>query len=218
MFTRLAVCAVAAWSLLAAAPLQRFDKVTTETAAFAQNGTIHIEGSTGDLNVEGWDQPSVEVTATRLVWSNDGEKAKRLLEAVDVGKPTVSGSELTFKTAHKRHTGVQVSYRIRVPRDSRLVIHHGTGAVVVYDVDGDVEATAKVGDILLQLPGGNYTIDAKNKSGGEVVSEFPGTIRYNRILLGEKLNTDAAAPARRVLLRVGIGGITIQKMAAASAD
>lgn len=214
MTTRFLVCAIASVNLLAAAPLQRFDKVTTDAAPFASGGVIHIEGSTGDLNIEGWDQPSVVITATRLLWSNNADHAKRLLEAVTIEKPVVSGTDLTLKTVHQRKTGVQVSYRIRVPRDSRLVIHHGTGAVVVYDVSGDVEATTKIGDILLQLPGSQYSIDAKNKSGGEIYSDFPGSMRYRRLLLGEQLKTEGGM--RHLVLRVGIGGITIQKMPAAA--
>ncbi|MDE3199080.1 MAG: hypothetical protein KGN84_22210 [Acidobacteriota bacterium] len=214
MFPRLALCAIATLALLPAASLQRFDKVSAETAAFAPGGTIRIEGSAGDLNVEGWDQPSVEVTVTRVLWSNDAARAKRLLDAADIEKPSVSGNQLTFRTLRQGRGGIQIGYRVRVPRDSRLVIHHGTGAVVVYDVAGDVDATAKVGDIVLQLPGANYAIDAKNKSGGEIHSDFPGALHFNRILLGERLNRNAAAPAHRLMLRVGVGGIAIQKMPA----
>jgi len=210
MTGRLALCAIAALNLLAAGPLQRFDKVTQDSAPFPAGGTIHIEGSTGDLNIEGWDQPAVEITATRLLWSNHADHAKKLLEAIDMEKPVVSGTDLTLKTVHPHRTGVQINYRIRVPRNSRLVIHHGTGAIVVYDVSGDVDATTKIGDILLQLPGSQYLIDAKNKSGGEIYSDFSGSLRYSRFALGERLKTEGGA--HRLTLRVGIGGITIQKM------
>ena len=44
---------------------QRVELITTDHADFAAGGLIHIEGSTGELNIAGWDQPSVEVIATR---------------------------------------------------------------------------------------------------------------------------------------------------------
>jgi hypothetical protein len=36
--------------------------------------------------------------------------------------------------------GVTVEYQIHVPRDSRLVIHHDTGYVLLSGVTGDIEA------------------------------------------------------------------------------
>ena len=209
MIGRLVLCAIAILNLLEAAPRQHFDKVTTESIPFAAGGTIRIDGSTGDLNVEGWDQPTVEVTGTRVLWSNHADRAKDLLEAVDIEKPVVSGTELTLRTLHRRGTGVQISYRIRVPRDSNLVIRHGTGAVVVFGVSGDIDATASIGDVLLQLPGSQYSIDASNKSGGEIYSDFSGSIHYSRLVAGERLRTGGGA--HHLTVRVGIGGITIQK-------
>jgi hypothetical protein len=94
-----------------------------------------------------------------------------------------------------------MDYRIRVPRDSRLAIRHSDGDVAVYDVSGAIDASVRTGDILMQLPAaGQYSLDAHCRFGG-VYSEFP-------VQTGP-------APAKRVFLRVGIGGIAIQKMAPA---
>ena len=46
---------------------------------------------------------------------------------------------------------ISVDYEIRVPRDSRLEIHHGTGQVLLANITGDIEATGHRGDILLML-------------------------------------------------------------------
>ena len=37
----------------------------TDRADFAPGGTIHVSGSHGDLNIEGWDRPDVEITVTK---------------------------------------------------------------------------------------------------------------------------------------------------------
>ena len=206
---------VASVAMLAGPPLPRVESVTTEKAEFAPGGTIRIEGSTGELNVEGWDEPSVEVTVTRYTWDANSDRAKRELNRVQVAKPVVSGKELTITTTHKKSLSVHVDYRIRVPRDSKLVIHHDTGDVVVYDVGGDIDATAKSGGVVLQVPAsGQYAIDAKNKTGGDIYSDFPGKTHYTWVLMGDKLVSDAPAGAHHLHVRVGIGGITIQKMAA----
>src|SRR5579872_40693 len=38
---------------------------TTEHVDFAPGGLIHINGSYGELNVNGWDRPEIEVTAIK---------------------------------------------------------------------------------------------------------------------------------------------------------
>jgi hypothetical protein len=210
----LVVVFAACLPLLATPPLPRVESVTTEKADFAPGGTVKIEGSTGELNIEGWDQPSVEVTVTRYTWDANAERAKRNLDRVEVAKPVVSGAELSIVTTHKRSLSVHVNYSIRVPRNSKLIIHHGIGDVVVYGVGGDIDATAKAGGILLQLPAsGKYSIDAKNKTGGDIYSDYSGKTHYTWVLMGDKLESEAPAPSHHLHLRVGYGGITIQKMA-----
>lgn len=210
----LAIAFAACLPLLASAPRPRVESVTTQKTDFAPGGTIKIEGSTGELNIEGWDQPSVEVTVTRYTWDANAERGKRNLDRVQVAKPAVSGAELSIVTTHKKSLAVHVNYSIRVPRDSKLIIRQGIGDVVVYDVGGDIDATAKAGDILLQLPATEkYSIDAKNKAAGDIYSDYEGKTHSTWVLMGDKLESDPPAPARHLHLRVRFGGITIQKMA-----
>jgi hypothetical protein len=149
---RIAFALAAVLPVFAGTPLPRVESVVTQTVDFAPGGSIHIAGSTGELNVEGWDRNSVEITVTRYAFGRDGGKTKRELERVQVAKASVSGNELTLSTAHKHAAGVHVDYRIRAPRDSKLVIRHGIGDIVVFDMAGDIDATARAGGILLQLP------------------------------------------------------------------
>jgi hypothetical protein len=209
-----AIAFAACLPLLGSAPLPRVESLTTEKADFAPGGTIKIEGSTGELNIEGWDQSSVEVTVTRYTFDANAEHAKRELDRVQVAKPLVSGTEMSIVTMHKKSLSVHVNYNIRVPRDSRLIIRHDTGDVIVYDVGGDIDATAKAGDILLQLPASEkYWIDVKNKAAGDIYSDYEGRNHYTWVLMGDKLESEAPAPAHHLRLRVRFGGISIQKMA-----
>src|SRR5579871_6610765 len=158
---RLALILASGIPLLTAAQLPRVESVTTEKVDFGPGGAIRIEGSTGELNIEGWDQSAVEMTVTRYMFSGDEAKARHELNRVEVSKPTVAGNEVTIMTTRKHVLGVHVDYRVRVPRNSRLLIRHGTGDVVVYYVAGDIDAYTKVGGIVLQLPpDGDYSVDA----------------------------------------------------------
>jgi hypothetical protein len=167
----------------------RIDLTTTETSDLAPGGTVRIEHSTGELNVEGWDQPTVQIEVTRYTWS-----AKTNLKEIQIAKK-LEGNVLTIDTAHKRFTGAHVDYRIRVPRNTKLVIHHGIGDVTIYDMTADIEATAKEGDLIVGLPEpAKYQITAHTKI---------GTI-YNDFQASEP-------DGHHITLRVGTGGISIVK-------
>jgi hypothetical protein len=178
---------------------------TTERVSFAAGGTIRIDHSYGDLNVEGWDRPEVEITVTK-----QSQNAAKHVEGVRIVTNRRSSTELTISTNRSGRRGVMIEYQIHAPRDSKLVIHHGTGSVFVSDVNGDIEATCGRGDILLMLrASGRYTFDAKSKL-GTVSSDFDGTPRIRRYRLGERYVTANSESSRRIDLRMGFGGITIK--------
>ena len=196
---------------------KRVDVTTTEKTGFAPGGTVRIEGSTGEVNIEGWDKPTVEVEVVRSAWFDPGAnheaKAKASLNAIQVSKK-LEGNVLTIATAHKRFTGTHVNYRIHVPVNTKLVINHGIGDVVVFGVDGDIDATAKTGDLVVQLRDpAKYQIDAFAKL-GSVYSDFNGGTRLRRMHTGESQSVAAEGPgdAHRISLHVNHGGISIQKV------
>ena len=51
--------------LLPKTPAQQVQVATTDQLDFAAGGTIRFEGSVGELNIEGWDQPQVRIAVTR---------------------------------------------------------------------------------------------------------------------------------------------------------
>ena len=202
------------------------EKTTTERVEFAPGGMIRIDDSYGDLNVVGWDRPEVEVTVIKTL--SYGNKAKQpdqgaaALDRVRIVTEHKSPPELTISTGLPprrlswmppfwRHPtgGVGVEYDIHVPRESRLAIHHGTGSVSVNGVAGDIEAMVGRGDILLWLPAGSYSVDAKSKF-GNVSSDLEGAA-LNQYLIGQRFTRATPSPAHRLHLRMEFGGITIKE-------
>jgi hypothetical protein len=228
MTRRLAAIAIAVCLPLAAEDV-RFGWITSEGESFVPDGTIQVSGSVGELNIEGWDRTAVEITVTRFTYRvntpREQNLADRQLSAINVTTERKSATELAIHTvfprrgfwarvAHRR-PGVQLDYRIRVPRDSRLVLRHTSGDVVVYDVAGDIDASVGTGDIVMQLPStGQYSFDARCRF-GDVYSDFAGKYHVAH-LTSERFLQPGPAQAKRVYLRVGIGGIKIQKTAPAT--
>src|ERR1017187_1576801 len=227
MNRRVAAIAMAVCLPLAAkVPKPAMPIVTTERVEFAPGGTIQVDGSAGELNIEGWDRAEVEITVTRSTYRADTPQqqdlAKRQLEAIKVTMERKSAAELAIHTAFPARSfrarvargrpDVQMDYRIRVPRDSKLVLRLSTGDVVVYDVGGDIDASVRTGDILMQLPAaGQYSFDAQCRFGG-IYSDFGGNYHIGH-LVSERFAQSGQAPAKKIYLRVGTGGIKIQKLA-----
>jgi len=223
MTYKLTVCLMTLPLLLATESIQRPEQTSsTERVSFPPGGTIRFNNSFGDLYVEGWDQPQVEMTLIKLF--NNYQPPKNAADRLAQVKFTTehpSANELAIGTTIPSHSffrhpfggkgDVDVRYELRVPRDSHLIIHHGGGNILISNVTGGIEATNREGDIVLMLPDpGPYSIDARSKM-GTVISDFEGQAHV-RYFIGERFaGADANSP-RRIFLRVGFGGITIKEV------
>ena len=198
----------------------------TENFDFAPGGVIRIGNSFGDLYIEAWDQPRVELTVTKTMPYDYAlghpEIAAQRLQDVKVVAEKRSAAEIMISTnlpakrglprhplAPSKTRGVGIEYQLRVPRTSRLIIHHLVGLISVRGVTGDIEAACHRGDIVLWLPdNGTYSIDAKNKL-GKASSDFTGD-SHSEFLVGQKFESAHSAPAQRLSLHMGFGGITLK--------
>jgi len=170
-------------------PKQSLEVSKTERANFLPGGTIRLDNSYGYLTVEGWDKPEVEIVITRSTdrFYEPGrqEEEKRRLERIRIVTERRSETELSIKTIlasrnmppplpRASKAGVTVEYRIHVPRDSRLIVHHDNGYVWVSDVTGDIEVRSHTGDMIVMLPDpGPYSIDARTRM-GSISSDLTG--------------------------------------------
>jgi hypothetical protein len=218
-----------------ATPKQSFEETNTERMSFLPGGIIRVDNSYGYLTVEGWDEPEVEIIATkttnRFYEPEEKTKAEQHFPEVEVIAERRSDKELTISTSlPMRHNfissilpskriivtmpkrsrrGITVEYTVHVPRDSRLVVHHDNGYVWVSDVTGDIEVHSHTGDMIVMLPDpGPYSVDARTRLGG-VSSDFAS--KTNRsFLLGSRSVHAGEASSHRVHLRMGRGSITIK--------
>jgi hypothetical protein len=210
--------------VLAKTPKQETQIITGEHADLAPGGTVRVIGSTGELDVEGWDQPQVEITLSRSTFRRGTpqglEDAKRFLNRFQVKVERNSSGELLITTVLpsrnlitrplRGRTDVSLQYVIQMPRSAHLVIHHDSGDIRLQGLTGPIEASILTGDMEMRLPEANpYTIDAKCQIGG-VYSDFTGDHRA-RYVVGERFGHDAASSAPHAVLRVGVGGIQILK-------
>jgi hypothetical protein len=226
----LIITALAAFPLLAAdRSRETIDATHTDRFNVSAAGEIRIENSFGEVDIDGWDRPEVEVEVVRSTQKfydpKNQSDAHRRLDSVQVTAKQ-NGNDVLISTAYpprntflhplSRRSDIDIKYRIHAPRASKVTVDENRGGVNVYDISGDIHATVINGQITLTLaPSGQYSIDAQSKL-GTVDSDFEGVDRHH--LLGEDVNLAGKPPAANLYLRVRVGDIVIQKLNGPPAD
>jgi hypothetical protein len=217
------------------APPQPFEVTNKEQVNFAPGGTIRVENSYGYLTVEGWDEPAVEIVVTkstdRFLEPEQKTQAEKAFEQIRVVAEKRSDQELSVSTTlpdrhgfpysllpnrqiiftmpKKTTLGVTVDCTVRVPRDSRLVVHQDHGYVWVSDVANDIEVRSHTGDMIVLLADpGSYSLDARTRL-GSVSSDLAGS-GHKQFLVGTQFVHASPEPSHRIFLRMGRGSITIK--------
>jgi hypothetical protein len=204
----------------------------TDLFTIAAPGSIRLENSFGELDMDGWDRPDVEVTVIRSTerlykpnspvagQANAQNQAQRRLDSVQITAKQ-DGNDVVISTTYParsvfthplaRRSDIEISYHIKAPRASKLIVAHNNGGVNVSDISGDIHATVINGQITLTLDGkGQYAIDAQSTI-GDIYSDFEGHSQRRQIV-GEELAHPGSAPAANLYLRVRLGDILIQKL------
>lgn len=201
--------------LLAADETAQKIRVTkTERIDFPSGGALKLTNPVGELTVQGWDRPDVEIAtliSTKEAYdARDREKAARELDEVHVtAERRGNDVVVTTDSLRRRVTKFYVSYDIKIPRNAKLTVDHGLGEVHVADVTGDVQVTDRRGLITLRLAEtGQYAIDAKSDIGG-VTSDFPGAVKRKPWPVGHQFVQNTSGAAQKLYLRIGYGDILI---------
>ena len=226
---------VAAWPALAmaiAAPATAADEpgepvavTSTQRVALAAGGTVHIDETWGELSIEGWDEPAVEVVTTRRTAkpypAAKAEKTRADLERFGArveasASDRVSivgvspGGSVTKPFGGK--SGVRLTYVVRVPRNSRLELDNGAGTVRIADVTGDIAVDSDVGEVTLRVPIEPTTAVEASSGIGDVdvgdALERQGDLR-RRALVGQRFSYQPPRVDKRITVKLGVGSITI---------
>ena len=214
----IALCSLAGLLVAQQKPAPGVEATTTEHIDFPAGGTLHLERLAGEVSVEGWDGPGMEMTVTKAPpltydaqWRAE-PAPDQALEKVKIAAER-QGKEVVVRATYPRHASrVLVSYRIRVPRTAGLVVDRNRGEVYVSELAGDIRATTRQGEISVLLPPDEqYGIDARTKF-GDVYSYFPGAEKRRIWVVGHRFVPAGAATGHSLYLRAAYGDIIIQKI------
>jgi len=198
----------------------------TETFSFPEGGTLRLGKSIGEVDIEGWDQPGVEITTTKstqdIYFPKDRETGLKDLERVQVSAKLV-GDALVVTTEYPRHRAFpwispvsdtnrfDLEYHIMVPRNARIVVTHGAGDVSVDDVKGNIDISVTQGLITLLLEGDAPRSISAKADLGTVESDFAGTETRHPWPLGHDVQGSASGVSQSLNLKIRFGDIVIRK-------
>jgi hypothetical protein len=141
------------------------ETIVTKTYPLAKGGTFSLRNVSGDIKIEGWDEPRAEVKIIK----RGGSEAQR--DALKIGREQ-RPDRLALSTAPAGHAGVEeVEYQVKLPRGLREVeivstnsnvelanlqtaavsINVQRGDIELEDVGGTVASHTTTGDTHVRL-------------------------------------------------------------------
>jgi hypothetical protein len=206
---------------------ERVHEEVRRTVATGAAPMVRVENVAGEIAVEGWAKPAVDVDATK--YGYDQQDLQKV--AVDVRAEEGGVSIVTRYTGETHHGGVR--YRISVPADASLQIVNVAGTVELAGVGGNVSVQTQVGEITANAGrvAGNRSIDLNATTGaialtissdssatidatssvGSFASDFPSVSQERRNLVGARGTGTIGSGSARITLRTTTGAIALKR-------
>jgi hypothetical protein len=129
----------------------------------ASGEPIEVDGGrNGGIAVHGWDKKEVLLQVQVQISDADDEEAAEVASQITIA---TEGPIVADGPEHERGgPNWSVSYRLRVPRETSLVLETHNGGITIIEVRGDIEFSAMNGGIQLAHVGGD--VRGKTTNGG----------------------------------------------------
>jgi hypothetical protein len=192
-----------------------YTQVSHHSLGLFPGETLVVDTRIGDVTVQGWNEPRVEVEAEKLVRAGSEKKARKLYEQIRVTLASADREvHLRAQFPPRRPwrlfrgaTKLSVNFTIRMPAQSNLVLKCVDGDIRIRGVRGDIQARVGYGDVEVAVPSMWHvrSLDARAFLGYAQSSlQFEGSAGFGRRLrfwneLGEQ----------DVTVRVRFGGIHV---------
>jgi len=148
------------WGWCGAARADEFSQVSHYSVRMFSYGLLTIESRVGDIHIEGWDEPRLEVEAEKVVRANSKEAAKPLYERLNV---ILEGQDkrVVLRTVYpprrmwrpfRGEARLTVNYRIKMPFDANLSLKCVDGDVWIRGLEGKQQILVNYGDVEIDIP------------------------------------------------------------------
>ena len=127
-----------------------FSKTFHYSARMFSFGTLTIDTRMGDIQVEGWDEPRLEIEAEKVVEARDEKRAQPLYDQVQVVL-TGQDKQVLLRTIYpprrlwrpfRGESKLSVNFRIHMPFDANLTMKCVDGDVRVSGLSANRKSTS----------------------------------------------------------------------------
>jgi hypothetical protein len=156
----LAFCFVATLVASASLRAEEFTRTSHYSVRMFSFGTFTIDSRVGDITVDGWDYPRLEVDAEKLVRTASQKKANLLFKKINVA---LAGEDkkISLKTLYpsrslwrpfRDESRLTINYTIRMPYDSNIKLNCVDGDVTIHGLTGSELVKVSYGDVEIDVP------------------------------------------------------------------
>ena len=166
-----AVVMAAAPALARAQDERSFTQLDT-TVRLDRGGAVDLSLISGKINVVGWDQPNVRISASiesgLLRFSGNSSRVTLSVDDSDEG-------------GRRRHHGNvgEARYDVSVPRGARLILEAVSGDVTARGSQGEIEASSVSGDV--EVSDGARSVSVESVSGEAHAAQVNGNLRAETV-------------------------------------
>ena len=139
---------------------EEFSRVFHYSVRMFSYGLLTIDTRMGDIRIEGWDEPHLEIEAEKVVRAKSAEAAGRLYDRLRIdlqGKD----KQVLLRTVYpprrlwrpfRGESSLSVNYRIRMPFDANLALKCVDGDVRISGLVGQQRIIVNYGDVEIDVP------------------------------------------------------------------
>jgi len=180
-------------------------------------GTLTVDTRVGDIHVQGWDEPRLEIEAEKVVQAKSEAAARPLYDRLKI-ELEGNDKEVSLRTLYpprrlwrpfRGESRLSVNYQIHMPYDANLTLKCVDGDVRVTGVIGQQQIRVNYGDVEINLVDLYYlrSLDARTLL-GYVQSDLHGEddAGYAR-----RLSFWNAGGGQDIYIRVRMGGVYVYR-------
>jgi hypothetical protein len=147
-------------ALCGSARAEEFSKVSHYSVRMFSYGLLTIDTRVGDIRIEGWDEPRLEIEAEKVVRAKSEIAAKPLygrlqIELEGQDKNVLLRTHYPPRRLWRPFRGeskLSVNYRIRMPFDANLSLKCVDGDVSIRGLVGAQQVRVSYGDVEIRVP------------------------------------------------------------------
>jgi hypothetical protein len=203
------------WVLCDSARADEFSQVSRYAVRMFSYGLLTIDTRMGDIHIEGWDEPRLEIEAEKVVRAKSKEAAKPLYERITVA---LEGQDkrVLLRTLYpprrlwrpfRGEAHLSVNYRIKMPFDANLALKCVDGDVWITGVEGKQQILVNYGDVEIDIPSVDHLRSLRAHTWlGYVQSDLHGEDRAG---FGPRISYWNPTGEQDIYVKVRMGGVFV---------